>query len=449
MGNFLNEYFRLPESLLGSWSHGELGVEKRFFRFGPDTVCYGQCQQGISHVNGNEELYDATEHVAVDRDCIYLPFDPGVVVDNLRLERYRESLPAVIEGGVVKRPIISKGYYAVRELLPVSVRRHLQKIYFRDWKRIPFPKWPVDCTVDSLHWELLRLLMKAKGINRLPFIWFWPEGAPSCLIMTHDVETTSGVRFSPQLMDIDEAHGLKASFQVVPEDRYEFSDDFVRCIRDRGFEFNIHDLNHDGQLFKEHKEFLRRVARINEYAERYGARGFRSGAMYRNQDWFQAFAFSYDLSVPTVAHLEPMRGGCCTVMPYFVGKILELPLTTSQDYTVLHILDDPSIDLWRRQIDLIRQRNGLISFISHPDYLIEKRSRNVYVELLQYLKQLVDRESIWTPLPGALDEWWRARSKMQLVPQGTEWKIEGPQSERARIAFAELKDDHLAWNIPA
>ena len=59
------------------------------------------------------------------------------------------------------------------------------------------------------------------------------------------------------------------------------------------------------------------------------------------------------MSVPNVAHLEPQRGGCCTVMPYFIGDILELPLTTTQDYSLFHILGDYSIALWKQQIELI------------------------------------------------------------------------------------------------
>jgi hypothetical protein len=39
------------------------------------------------------------------------------------------------------------------------------------------------------------------------------------------------------------------------------------------------------------------------------------------------------MSVPNVGHLEVQRGGC-TVMPYFIGRIVELPVTTSQDYSV-------------------------------------------------------------------------------------------------------------------
>ena len=99
-------------------------------------------------------------------------------------------------------------------------------------------------------------------------------------------------------------------------------------IRGRGFEVNLHDLNHDGRLFEDRQEFLTRAKRINQYARDFGCDGFRSGAMYREQSWFDAFEFSYDMSVPNASHLEPQRGGCCTVMPYFVGDILELPLTT-------------------------------------------------------------------------------------------------------------------------
>src|SRR6202044_3549323 len=117
--------------------------------------------------------------------------------------------------------------------------------------------------------------------------------------------------------------------------------------------------------------------------------------MYRNQDWYPAFDFSYDMSVPNVAHLEPQRGGCCTVMPFFVGEILEPPLTTTQDYSLFYILNDHSINLWKTQLDLIRKRNGLMSFISHPDYLINRNNRQVYETLLDYLQQMVARESVW------------------------------------------------------
>jgi hypothetical protein len=442
----LSDYYRVPEDLFCRVLSSALSGDVGFFRFGPNAICYGQCASGVSTKIENSLLYDASLSVRLTETEIQLPFDPAQVIENLRHEQYMEDLVPGRER-LVTQEWIRKAYYLVRTLLPVSVRRHLQRAYFSDWQSRPFPAWPVDFTVDTLHEEFLRLSMRAAGVQRVPFIWFWPDGAPNCLIMTHDVETRAGRDFTPQLMDLDESYGIKASFQVIPENRYEVPNEYGQEIRKRGFEFNIHDLNHDGHLYQKREEFLRRAKKINAYRHQYDARGFRAGAMYRMLDWYDAYEFSYDMSLTNVAHLEPRRGGCCTVFPFFIGKILELPLTTAQDYSVFHILNDYSIGLWMKQLDLIRQRNGLMSFITHPDYLINRRARKVYEMLLDYLRQMVTREKIWAALPGEVDQWWRARAKMKLVQKGSWWEIEGPEAERARIAIAVVEGDRLVYEL--
>jgi len=151
------------------------------------------------------------------------------------------------------------------------------------------------------------------------------------------------------------------------------------------------------------------------------------------------------MSVPNVGHLDPQRGGCCTVMPYFVGKILELPVTTTQDYTLFNIFNDYSIDLWKKQINLIMERHGLISFIVHPDYLSGSRERTVYEALLSHLADLRKEKGIWITTPGEVDRWWRQRAEMRLVQHDLGWRIEGPGSERARVAYASQKDGRIAY----
>jgi len=403
---------------------------------------------GVSKKMQIAQLPDASSGVRLDGTGVNLPFDPDQVIENLRHERYMADLVSGIER-IATREWIWKTYYLIRALLPVWIRRHPQRAYFSDWQTRPFPAWPVDFTVDTLHEEFLRLSMCAAGVRRVPFIWFWPNGAPNCLIMTHDVETRAGRDFTSQLMELNESYGIRASFQVIPENRYEVPDEYVNEIRSRGFEFNIHDLNHDGNLYRRRDEFLRRANKINEYGRRYNAKGFRAGAMYRMLDWYGAYEFSYDMSLTSVAHLEPKRGGCCTVFPFFIGKILELPLTTSQDYSVFHILGEYSIDLWKKQLDLIRRKNGLMSFIAHPDYLSDRQARRVYEMLLDHLRRIINSEKIWMALPGEVDQWWRARSQMKLVENGGQWRIEGPGAENARIAFAEKKGDRLVYELSA
>ena len=157
--------------------------------------------------------------------------------------------------------------------------------------------------------------------------------------------------------------------------------------------------------------------------------------------------FSYDMSVPSTAHLEPQRGGCCTIMPYFVEGIVELPLTTAQDYSLFHILDDYSIELWKQQTEMVLQKNGLISFVTHPDYLAERRAQDVYRNLLAYLARLRADSKLWFVLPRDVDRWWRSRSAMSLVPAGDTWRIEGPDKERARLAYASLQGDHVVYTM--
>ncbi len=440
MNDCVVQYYRCPEDHVRFDLQGPLSEKSGYFQFGNGTTCYGRCAGHFPSRLPQEMLPDVLLDATIDRGTVYLPFDLQQVVDNLRCELYEQEAHNTAEAGIKAR-----AYYLVRPLLSVSVRKRLQEWHLRDWERLTFPRWPVDSTVDQMFEQTMLLSLRAQAVEEIPFVWFWPEGATSCAIMTHDVETEMGLRSCSYLMDAADAFGIKSSFQIIPEQRYEVSADVLDSIRQRGFEVAVHDLNHDGRLFRDKEEFLRRAVKINSYRDRFGATGFRAAVLYRRQSWFDALDFSYDMSVPNVAHLDPQRGGCCTVMPYFVGKILELPVTTTQDYTLFNILHDYSIDLWKKQINLIMEKHGLISFIVHPDYVGGSRERTVYEALLAHLALLRREQGIWIATPGEVDRWWRDRAEMKLIKDRTGWRIQGPGSERARIAYASQKDGRIFY----
>jgi hypothetical protein len=415
-----------------------------YFRFGRGVVGYGQTVSSPSPT-ANGELSDVARDVHFEGNDIFLPFDPIQVANNLRYESYVD--PTVVQRWV-ERSWIKDVYYFLRPLLPVSIRKHLQKIYLNGWDTIPFPSWPVDRSVDKLFERLLVLAMRSSQTDRLPFIWFWPKGHKACAIVTHDVETTTGRDFCNRLMDIDDSFGIKASFQVVPEKRYTVPPAYLASIRDRGFEPNVQGLDHEGNLFQNRETFLKSADKINKYARQFGSKGFRSPILYRKIEWLRELDFSYDMSVPNVARLEAQRGGCCTVMPYFLpGGMLELPVTMSEDYTVFHIINDYSLKLWREQMSVILNGNGLMSFIVHPDYVISRREQDVYKRLLEELSRLRSEQDVWVALPGEVDSWWRQRNEMRLMADGNSWRIEGPARDSARIAYARLDHDRLVYEI--
>lgn len=441
MESYLSAHFKCPETFVRITCEEGSAFPSGYFRFGNDAGLFGRLFSHSTARRPDAGMHDAAGDIRVQDGVLHLPFDLSEVVDNLHREAYVEEWR---QGAL---SMLSKPYYFIRPLLPVGVRRHLQKVYLRGWDKLSFPRWPVDCSVDNLLEHLLHLILKITGVDEIPFIWFWPDGHRGCALMTHDVETEIGRDFCPTLMDIDDSFGIKASYQIVPEERYCVPPEFLDVIRERRHELAIHDLNHDGHLYKSKEQFVERAAKINAYGNAYRTDGFRAAVLYRKQVWYDELKFAYDMSVPNVAHLDPQRGGCCTVMPYFIGNILEIPVTTIQDYTLFNILNDFSTRIWRQQIEIILAKSGLMSFIVHPDYVIKGRERGIYEELLQHLVDLRENKSIWVTTPSEVNRWWRQRARMKLVSSPRGWAIENPGDGRARIAFARLDGDRLVYGI--
>jgi hypothetical protein len=439
----VNDRYRCREEQFDLVLNRPLSVDEGYFRFGSNAICYGRSCSGKRGPRPESARYDAMRDVAIENGTLSLPFDPTEIIDNFRLERYANT--GSVESNFNR--VFRRLYYHLRPFTNLAVRKQIQQFHARNWKRESFPTWPVDTTVEDICEKLLLLSMQAKGVDRVPFVWFWPGGARGCVTMTHDVETTAGRDFCADLMNVDDSFGFKATFGIVPRDRYEVSASLLELIRSRGFELAIQDLNHDGRLYDSKEEFLRRAKIINHYGREYGAKGFRAAVLYRKPEWYDALEFTFDMSFPNVAHLDPQRGGCCTVMPYFIGDILELPVTTIQDYTLFHVLNDRSIDLWKSQIELILRKNGLVSFIVHPDYLMEHETLSVYETLLAHLLELRGKTPIWCALPSEIDTWWRARNKMSVVKDGRSWRIEGDETGRAVLAYAMIVRGKLVYEL--
>jgi hypothetical protein len=163
-------------------------------------------------------------------------------------------------------------------------------------------------------------------------------------------------------MQLEMDLGFRSSFNFVPEGSYRVPAELREELTESGFEIGIHDLKHDGHLFASHRGFKRRAVRINGYARKWGATGFRSGFMLRNLDWL------HDLDVHTCLTFdtdpfEPHRTGS-TIFPFWVPRsnngsvshqgatnnasskgYVELPYTLPQDSTLFLVLRETTRDL--------------------------------------------------------------------------------------------------------
>ena len=320
-------------------------------------------------------------------------------------------------------------YYTVRPVLPRRLQIALRRLYSRVQGRTPFPRWPVEPSLDDL---LDRVLAWATAVAGRPVPWIapWPAGHRWAMVLTHDVETDEGLRRMPLLRAVEDRTGSRSSWNFVPG-RYAVPDDLVAELQASGQEVGLHGLQHDGRDL-EPGHFEQRLPEMRRHAERWGAVGFRSPATHRSWDAMARLPFAYDSSFPDTDPYEPQPGGCCSLLPFFVGGVVELPITMPQDHTLFVILRAQDAATWLEKIAWIRERGGLAVVLTHPDYVDAAPALPAYEELLTAVAADPD---VWRPLPREVAAWWRRRARTDVVVDGNGWGLAGPAADEATITM--------------
>jgi len=251
----------------------------------------------------------------------------------------------------------------------------------------------------------------------------WPKGKRFALVLTHDVEGKKGVEKTPQLAQLEESLGFRSSFNFVPEGGYETPAALRHNLAGRGFEIGVHDLRHDGKLYRSEKTFRQAAERINGYLHAWNACGFRSGFMHHNLDWLQRLNIEYDMSTFDTDPFEPQPDGVHTIFPFWVspaqpspepsghsagarGGYVELPYTLAQDSTLFLLLDQQTPQIWNTKLDWIAQHGGMALVNVHPDYLdfsgnpqLGEYPAEIYASFLKYVSSAY-ADMFWLALPS-------------------------------------------------
>jgi glycosyltransferase involved in cell wall biosynthesis len=273
------------------------------------------------------------------------------------------------------------------------------------------------------------------GSEQRPQHWpGWPDGKKFALVLTHDVETAVGLERCRDLMQFELDLGLRSSFNFVPEGEYKAPRQLREELTRNGFEVGIHDLRHDGRLYRSDREFRRNAVSINRYVAEWGAVGFRSAFMLHKLDWLHQLNVAYDASTFDTDPFEPQPEGCHTIFPFWVpapnnqkseirnqrsdpssdlrhsagrGGYVELPYTLPQDSTLFLLLRETTPRIWMRKLDWIAEHGGMVLLDTHPDYMSFDGSPQsateypvaLYGEFLTYLKSRYAGEC-WHALPN-------------------------------------------------
>lgn len=298
---------------------------------------------------------------------------------------------------------LSDLYYFAKPAIPLRVRLAFRRVLANYLRRRYADVWPIN-----------------EVAGRVPARWSgWPEGKQFAFVLTHDVEGTKGMNRCQELAELEMAHGFRSAFNFVPEGEYRVPDSLRGFLNTNGFEVGVHDLHHDGSLYRSRETFKAGVEKINRYIKQWGAAGFRSGFMRHNLEWLGELDVLYDSSTFDTDPLEPQPDGVDTIFPFWVSQdgvhgYVEMPYTLSQDSTLFLLLKETSIDIWKRKLDWVAQKGGLALVGVHPDYLsfngqkqLGEYSHQLYLNLLAYVK---DRyaDQCWFALPKEVAQYFYA-----------------------------------------
>jgi hypothetical protein len=298
-------------------------------------------------------------------------------------------------------------FYRLKALMPHRLQLAARRLLIRAQGVPAFPAWPLDTSLSRLLRFYAHCALRAEKREQGELIWFWPKGYRAAIILTHDVEGVEGIRLALELADLEQELGFRSSFNFGAW--YDIDPGVLRELVDRGFEVGMHGLSHDRELFSSRRAFEERLPGLAQLAERLGAVGFRSPATHRVFEWLAELPVDYDCTMPNSDPYEPQPGGCCSVFPFFVGTVVELPYTLPQDHALLTLLGHRSPALWLEQAAVIEREYGLIQCVSHPDpgYLGERDKRAVYAD---FLRGMAERRHVWRALPREVASWWRQRA---------------------------------------
>jgi hypothetical protein len=324
-------------------------------------------------------------------------------------------------------PSAMRAYYCVKGLIPQALRHHLNSVAIRARKPLRFPSWPCESALVEFWRAWLKQGLEIQGAADAWHIGFWPEGAKCCIVLTHDVESRKGFDRMELIADLEEQHGFRSAWNL-PLAQYPIDWQRVARLRARGFEFGAHGLCHDGRLFRSHRDFAELAPLLERLAGEHDLRGFRSPSTLRDPRAIATMSFDFDSSFADTDPYEPQPGGTCSLFPFHLSRLIELPYTLPQDHTLIHLLHRNPLPVWTMKAKWIASIGGMILTLTHPDYCGDGVYLKAYAELL---KQLAEINGAWRALPFEAAAWWQQRALLRLRVENGRPIISGPGATRA------------------
>ncbi len=291
---------------------------------------------------------------------------PGLGPDAATLVRLGEGLRL---WRAYTRPPTSARLPVPYHAVPVPLRMAIARLQGA-WKRrsvdrwARFPGFPLDLTVDAL-FDLASDLDQTVAVTPP-----WRDG-PTPVLLSHDIDSAEGLaNLERQFLDREEAVGARSMNFIVPR-AWPLDHAALERIRGRGHALGIHGYEHANRTpFAEPDERRRRLDAAGDLIARYDIKGYRAPSLARSPALLADLAdrYAWDSSIPTSGGLFPVpNNGCATARPFWIGTLLEIPLSMPRDGSLRFLGYRPEAiaDLWITCAERIARAGGVVVLLTH------------------------------------------------------------------------------------
>ena len=326
------------------------------------------------------------------------------IINNLIYERYyKQSIPLQS-----RLPI---NYTKI----PVPLRNFLFGMLLKLKTDPKWPEWPAEKSVELTRYLYIKSISMAYK-KKVPHVSFWPHGKKFAIAVTHDCDTHTSFKNIDKIRETERKYGIISSWNVL-SNKYRIDKEKLRKLKGEGCEIGLHDYNHDNKTpFLKKPRVIERIMSASKLVQEFGIKGYRSESLLRNKEFLELLSdyFYYDSSTCDTDIYSPvaMRSGTCTVFPFFIKNMVEIPITLPQDYRLMRLgkTKNEIFEIWKKKVDFLRQVNGAAVLLTHPDSHIFGNDKylDVYDRILKYATSLDDE---WNTTTYGIAKWWNERSK--------------------------------------
>lgn len=273
------------------------------------------------------------------------------------------------------------------QLVPPVVRTYLarqlgKRLRMREHEWAQFPGWPLDLSADFV----------ADWISNEDTT---ASGAPAPVIITHDIDSPSGLRnLVDRFLPIEESLGARSTSYVVPR-AWRLDHGLLREVAARGHEIGVHGYDHSNRSpFMNRDQRRRRLRDGHAALAAYSPAGYRAPSLVRTAGLLEDLGdfFQYDSSIPTSGGPFPAsNNGCATARPFRIGRTLEVPISLRRDGTAqfLGYSPDEIVRMWMDDAEAVAAARGVAVLLTHCENRFSGNAPmlRAYREFLEFVAQ--------------------------------------------------------------